>query len=336
LKKNKFHALIQNIWYAPTPAPLILRPFSAFFSVLAAFRKILYQTGLKKTTNFQQPIIIVGNITVGGSGKTPLVIALANFLQTQGYQPGIISRGYKGKNKTLLEATAQSNPIQVGDEAILLARQTNCPVVICPNRVRGVSYLLEKKGCNVILSDDGLQHLALGRSIEIAVIDASRGFGNGFLLPAGPLRESTKRLKNVDFCIINGGSPDPKWIASRQFCMYLIAKDLLNVKNPLRKLDLTALADKKIHAVAAIGHPGNFFQTLKKLGISIIEHPFPDHHLFDQQDFAFLNSDDYVIMTEKDAVKCETFADERYWQLPVSAQLPANFFTIFLGKLVNI
>jgi tetraacyldisaccharide 4'-kinase len=289
-------------------------------------RRWLYYKGIKKSTRFSVPVIIVGNITVGGTGKTPLVIALARFLLEQGYKPGIVSRGYGGKAAHYpLAVTPTSSVMETGDEAILLARNTPCPVIVDPCRVRAVTALLEKTDCNIVISDDGLQHYALARDIEIVVIDGERRFGNSFCLPAGPLREALTRLHKVDFKVTNGMA------RSGEYAMKLRHSIFRQVSAPQCSQDVTALQNKTLHAVAGIGNPTRFFNLLRSLGLSIIEHAFPDHYLFKQADFP--HDAAFIIMTEKDAVKCEAFADERYWYLPVEAELEALFWQNFYNKI---
>lgn len=328
-----FNITIQKIWYKKSSLRFLLLPFSLIFAAVLWIRKMLYRTGIKKTTHFDCPIIVVGNITVGGTGKTPLVIALANFLQSQGYCPAIISRGYKGSNTLPRLVTADSDPKIVGDEAVLLARHVHCPLVVSPHRVAGVHFLRQKTRCDIVLSDDGLQHLALGRAIEIVVIDGSRGLGNGLLLPAGPLRESKDRLNTVDFCVVN--QSDVGQTITNQFTMQLKPHGFINLKNHIQINMPKEFIGKKLHAVAGIGAPERFFRMLQKLGITFTPHAFSDHYAFNADDFSFLKEDDWVIMTEKDAVKCEAFADERYWYLPVTAELPQSFFTALLRRLSN-
>ena len=334
-----FNITIQKIWYKKSLLRFLLWPFSLIFAVILWLRRILYRTGIKKTTHFNCPIIVIGNITVGGTGKTPLVIALATFLQSQGYSPAIISRGYKGSGKLPQFVAADSDPKIVGDEAVLLARHTHCPVVVSPNRVGGVHFLRKKTHCDVVLSDDGLQHLALGRTVEIAVIDGSRGLGNGLLLPAGPLRESKDRLNTVDFCIVNGSIDDElkfTRLVQNQFTMQLKPNVAVNLKNHAQIDIRTGFIGKKLHAVAGIGAPERFFHMLQNLGLAFTPHAFSDHYAFNADDFSFLKEDDWVIMTEKDAVKCEAFADERYWYAPVTAELPEDFFAGLLSHFQRI
>jgi len=274
------------------------------------------------------PVIVIGNISVGGTGKTPLVIFLAQWLKSQGYQPGIVSRGYGGKaTHWPQEVTADSDPILVGDEPVLIAKRTSCPMAVSPNRPEAVQKLINENKCNIIISDDGLQHYALGRDIEIAVINGQQKFGNGFLLPAGPLREPVSRLKSVDFVVTNGQGTFP----FSTFKMQLIPGEIYQVSHPMNKLNLDDI-HQPIQAIAGIGNPQRFFDTLKSLNLQIIEHPFPDHHAFKLKDIDF-GQDALILMTEKDAVKCQAFANERCWCLPVEAKVDAKFIQNLQKKL---
>lgn len=291
-------------------------PISWIYLAVISLRRFFYQKNIFKTKKFPVPVIIVGNITVGGTGKTPLVIWLAKLLKRNGYHPGIVSRGYGGKaNFYPREVTANSNAAEVGDEAVLLAQKTNCPVVVDPNRCKAVTTLLEKNNCDIVISDDGLQHYALARDIEIAVIDGQRRLGNGFCLPAGPLREPKKRLHEVDFIVVNNGETK-----EGEYATHLLLQSIYNLVDTDAVLDLKNL-QTPVHAVAAIGNPNNFFNSLMQLGLMIIPHAFPDHYLFKQEDFNFLD-DSIVVMTEKDAVKCKDFADHRFWCLPIEIEAP--------------
>ncbi len=343
--------MMQDCWQHRTFLTYCLTPFSGIYRIITSLRRLLFRLKIKKTTHFKIPIIIVGNITVGGTGKTPLVIWLANFLKQQGFKPGIVSRGYGGKNVCYpCAVTINSDPQQVGDEAVLIARNTHCPMVVDPNRVRAVTQLLQDHDCNIVISDDGLQHYALGRTIEIAVIDAARGFGNGFCLPAGPLREPVKRLDEVDFVIINGklehdnGSIQKRRSAQgalateptkeqAEINMLLISADFCQLINSVNTKKSDYFKNQTVHAVAGIGNPQRFFDSLRAMGLTIIEHLFADHYNFQLKDFNFAKPDEWIIMTEKDAVKCQAFADDRYWYLPVRAELPENFGAQLLGKI---
>ncbi len=319
-----------NIWYRRSIWSYCLFPFSLIYLLIIKIRFWLYRSGFKKITRFPIPIIVVGNLTVGGTGKTPLVIYLAKLLRDQGLKPGIVTRGYGGKAEHYpCVATQGSSPQQVGDEAILLAAQADCLVVVDPNRVNAVNYLLQNYDCNVVISDDGLQHYALGRNIEIVVIDGQRRFGNNFCLPAGPLREPVTRLSKVNFIVVNGEAK------AGEIAMQLIPDTIYNLKQPEKKLDIHNLQDKTVHAVAGIGNPKRFFDQLRELKFSVIEHPFPDHHVYRSQD---LNFDDnhLIVMTEKDAVKCREFSNEKIWCLPVSAKLNSEFDKQLLAILLPL
>ncbi len=272
---------------------------------------------------------MIGNLTVGGSGKTPLLIEIAKFLQKKGWRPGIISRGYGGKATHYpCRVHAKSNPREVGDEPLLIVRHTACPTIVDPKRSRGVKALLGKTNCNIVLSDDGLQHLALGRNIEIVVIDGQRRFGNGFCLPAGPLREPISRLKTVDF-IVSKGKACPN-----EFEMKVISGHFYQLIQPENKKNADYFYGKKLHAVAGIGNPEQFFSSLRTLGLTIIEHPFPDHHFFKLRDFNY-GKDAIILMTEKDAVKCEGLVDARLWCLKAKATLDESFYNALLGRITT-
>lgn len=310
-----------NYWYEPNHFCYLLAPFAALYRLMISIRYLLYKYEIKKVTKFDIPIIVIGNITVGGTGKTPLVIWLAEFLRNHGFKPGIVSRGYGGHNNNYpCEVNNDSNIASVGDEALLIKRRTQCPMVVDPNRVRAVQKLMEISNCDVVISDDGLQHYALGRDIEIAVIDATRKFGNGFCLPVGPLREPIKRLQKVDCIVENGKS------------MQLMPNKLHNIANPDLTKTLFEFKDKTVHAVAGIGNPQRFFKMLSDNNIKIIEHPFPDHYTYRLQDLTF-NDKLPILMTEKDALKCEQFANQNYWCVPVTAELDKQFVETFTLKL---
>ena len=326
--QNLAHKLSTS-WYKQTTWwTYLLLPLALLFSFIVCLRRWLYQKKIKVITKLNVPVIVVGNITVGGTGKTPLVIYLANLLVAHGYRPGIISRGYKGQNKQWQIVSRDSDPLQVGDEAVLLALRTKCPVVIGRQRVAAAKALLANYGCDVILSDDGLQHYALGRDIEIAVVDGARGFGNGFLLPAGPLREPIKRLATVDFIVANGKNVDDA------FLMKLSTNKLYNLQQPYLTVDLSELVGKAVHAIAAIGHPQRFFDLLQESGLEVTPHIFPDHYIFKVSDVDFPD-EIMVIMTEKDAVKVKPFANKKLWCLPITAELPAKFDNDILVRLTE-
>lgn len=324
-------AALINSWYRARWWTYLLLPLSAVFYLVVTLRRFLYRCHIKKPVKLSVPVIVVGNITVGGTGKTPLVIALVELLRDQGYRPGIISRGYVPQRSAITKptpVTAHSNPAEVGDETVLLASRTRCPVVICANRVLAAECLLtDYPECDIIISDDGLQHYALARDIEIAVLDGNRRLGNSFLLPAGPLRELPNRLASVDFVMVNNSQPQAK-----EYKMTIEPGNAYNLLHPEQQQALTAFARQTLHAVAGIGNPDTFFALLRAHQLTIIPHAYPDHHHYRHSDLVF---DDRlpVIMTEKDAVKCQAFINERYWCLPITAVLDPVFTEKLLAKV---
>lgn len=311
--------MIERNWYQRSLLTFFLIPFSWLYRLIIFFRRLFYRVGLFKSARFSVPVIVVGNITTGGTGKTPLVAWLATYLKNQGYRPGIVSRGFRACAKSWPQVvTADSNPVLVGDEPFLLAQKTQCPVVVDPDRVAAVKKLLADFDCDVVISDDGLQHYALERDIEIAVVDGVRHFGNQHCLPAGPLREPLHRLNQVDFIVCNGAS-ESNWYA-----MELLPDAVLNVADPSQEMTIEACRAIEWQALAGIGNPARFFLQLESLGLTIHSHVFPDHYAFSKQDILF-GQHDFVMMTEKDAVKCRSFADKRHWYLPVTARLESSF-----------
>ncbi len=305
---------LQTYWYRKSLISFALLPLSWFYLLLSALRRNLYHSGILRGTRLSVPVVVVGNITVGGTGKTPLVIWLTKLLRRQGYKPGIVARGYRGRSKQWpVYVTAQSDPDQVGDEPVLLARSSACPVMAAPDRVLAARKLVDEHDCNIIVSDDGLQHYAMARDIEIAVIDGARRFGNGYCLPAGPLREPTTRLRRVHARVTNG---PPR---TGELGMRLQPLRFRSVKTPRSERPTDAFAGEQVHALAGIGNPSRFFQQLRELDIDPIERALPDHYRYQSQDIEFAD-DAPVIMTEKDAVKCQSFADQRCWYLEVEAQ----------------
>lgn len=323
---------LERQWYRWTPWHALLLPLSLLFWLLSALRRALYRLGWLASVKLPVPVIVVGNIAVGGTGKTPLVIALVALLREQGYQPGIISRGYRGKSTLPRPVRSDSDPLEVGDEPVLLAMKAACPVWVGQNRIEaGMALLGRHPEVNVIVSDDGLQHYRMQRDVEIVVIDAERWFGNGQLLPAGPLREPPLRLKQADVVVINGWLPGAP-LQRREFTMQLKGDLLYNLRNPTLRARPEIFAGQTVHAVAGIGHPERFFKHLKKLGMRFSEHPFPDHHAFIPSDLPFLESD-VILMTEKDAVKCVDFVGDNVWVLPVVATLDPGVGLAVLEKL---
>lgn len=299
------------------------------FQMIVVVRRWLYKLRIFRSTGFNVPIVVVGNICVGGTGKTPLVIALYFLLKRQGFKPGIVSRGYGGVYQNLHWVMADSNPRLVGDEPVLIANRTGAPVVVARQRVKAVAALLSDTDCDIVLCDDGLQHYALKRDIEIAVVDGKRGYGNGLCLPAGPLREPISRLDNIDFLIQNGTGD------FSILHMYLIGSKLISVADNGRSHGVAILDGETIHAIAAIGHPERFFDYLEGLGAKVIRHAFKDHHQFKKSDLIF-NDEYLIVMTEKDAVKCRYIANDKMWFLPVEAKLPKVFEEEFLSKIEKV
>jgi len=325
---------LERQWYRWSIWHAILLPLSLLFWMLSATRRALYRLGWKRSVKLPLPVVVVGNISVGGTGKTPLVIALAALLKAHGYRPGIISRGYRGKGTLPRPAAPDSDPNEMGDEPVLLAHKTGCPVWVGQNRVEaGLALIGSHPEVNVILSDDGLQHYRLARDVEVVVVDAARWFGNGQLLPAGPLREPVWRLKRAHAVVINGWLPGAP-LKRHEFTMQLSGDLFYNLRNPELKARPEVFAGQRVHAVAGIGHPERFFTYLKKLGMRFIEHPFPDHHPFTPQDLPWHESE-AIVMTEKDAVKCIDFVSDNAWALPVEATLDPGVGRAVLEKLRN-
>jgi tetraacyldisaccharide 4'-kinase len=315
-----------DIWYKDPFIGVWLMPLGFLFSDAVRFRKFLYRMGVLKTHTLPVPVIVVGNITVGGTGKTPLIIWMAGFLKDSGFKPGIISRGYGGLAESWPQwVTADSDAKNTGDEALLIAKQTECPTAVGPSRVDAAKLLLKQAGCNVILSDDGLQHYALNRAIEIAVIDGERRFGNGYCLPAGPLREPIERLRSVDFIIVNGEKYE-----EGEFSMRLVGEKAVNLVTGEQK-SVQEFKGVDCHALAGIGNPDRFFKLLEMAGLACITHSFPDHYQFQRHDIEFSDNKP-VLMTEKDAVKCAAFAGKQHWYLPVKA-VPDP---VFAEQLLNL
>ena len=304
----------------------LLWPASLLFGLAVLLRKLCFSLRLLKSAHPGIPVIVVGNITAGGSGKTPLAIWIAELLRAKGWHPGIVSRGYGAKETSPRAATIASTPGEVGDEPILLSRRSGCPVWVGADRVAVAQALrAASREVDVLILDDGLQHYRMRRDIEIAVVD-SRGTGNGFLLPAGPLREPAWRLRTVDAVVCNGFRRDGC------FSMEMEGETLHRMTDAADRRPARAFAGQKVHAVAGIGDPNRFFLHLARLGLKPVPHPFPDHHPFTPQDLAFAG-EEAVVMTEKDAVKLRDAARPGWWVLPVSARPDPAFGDWLLGKL---
>ncbi len=324
--KKPVHDWLQRQWYRIGLWHLLLVPISGVFLALVMLRQFFYRVGIFKSFQLPVPVIVIGNISVGGTGKTPLVIWLVRRLQQAGYRPGIISRGYGQSQHNIQEVRANAAAAMVGDEPLLMAKQLNVPVFVGRDRVAVAKQLVAAyPDCDVLVSDDGLQHYRLQRDIEIAVIDGVRGFGNGLLIPAGPLRELPSRLQHVDFLVASGAERAACWV------MHLSGKVFHGISSE-RQVGAEHFASKKLHAVAGIGYPQKFFSHLQALGLVFTAHEFPDHYAYQAHDFDFAEND-IVLMTEKDAVKCIPFAKDHWWYLPVDAELDEELFLRITKKL---
>ncbi|GGO74747.1 tetraacyldisaccharide 4'-kinase [Bowmanella pacifica] len=319
---------LEKRWYQPDVLIWLLLPLSLIFWLLSATRRWLFRLGIKRSIKVAAPVIVVGNISVGGNGKTPMVIRLCQLLKQQGFHPGVVSRGYGGKAPYYpYSLSMNSDPKLVGDEPVMMRHHIGCPMVVAPDRVRGAQYLIEQHKCNIIVCDDGLQHYRLARDIEILVMDGARRNGNGHLLPMGPLREGLWRMKTVDFVVVNGGVAQ-----EGEYLMSLEPGQLVNVKYPSQTQSISELKRPAI-AMAGIGNPERFFKLLATRQVKLKERlVFADHHPFKDGDIP----DDLVLMTEKDAVKCRDFAKSQWWYLPVSAKLTEQFKQRLLEKIHGI
>ena len=316
-----------NFWYFRSWPAYLLLPFSGLFLLISVIRKWLFEKGILSSYRAPRPIVVVGNLSVGGNGKTPVVIWLVQQLRQKGLSVGVISRGYGSRSEVYpLLVTAQSDPIKAGDEPVLIAKRTGAAVCISPNRREAIERLLQHYPCDVIISDDGLQHYKLQRDIEIVVIDAQRAFGNGFLLQAGPLRELPSRLQQVDLVIANGQ-------ANRysEAVMHLSAEYAVNLvngeKRPLTEFD-------EVSAMAGIGNPQRFFTMLREINIRLLEcRAFQDHQPFRAEQFTKFAENRPLFMTEKDAVKCVAFAKSNWWYVPVEAEIQGEAVQQLLNRI---
>lgn len=303
---------LQQLWYErPRPA-LWLLPLSTVFALIVRLRSWAFRIGLLRSTKLNRPIIVIGNLTVGGTGKTPLVIWLANALAAHGHRVGVITRGYGGKAKSWPQAVqANSDPLAVGDEAVLMAQQTRALIYAGPDRVAAAEQAIAA-GAEVVISDDGLQHYRLQRDLEWVVVDASRLFGNGSLLPAGPLREPVQRLERADRVLLNQRVPDKALATTIPQVAYRISLTQLRSLHSGELRSLASLRGQQVHVVTGIGNPEGFLQALRAEDIRLNARVLPDHARLTVDDIEFGDALP-VLMTEKDAVKCARFADNRHW-----------------------
>lgn len=311
-------------------------PLMWVFILLAGLRRYwVLRYGQKQLPT---PLVVVGNISVGGTGKTPLIIALVKRLQQQGYRPGVISRGYGGKAPAYpYLLTAVSTAGEAGDEPLAIYQQTGAPVAVGPDRL-ATGKLLEDQGCDVLLSDDGLQHYRLARDIEIAVVDGTRGLGNGWRLPVGPLREPASRLNEVDWVVVNSPSDSFSLSSPAGDACFYVPMEI----RPHKLFNLASGAEvefdslpRQVDAIAGIGNPQRFVATLQQLGFDPRLHSFPDHHAFSASDLQFAGALP-LVMTEKDAVKCKAFAQDNWFYLSITAELPETFWMAFAQKLERV
>ena len=328
---------LSGVWYGDGAGKALLLPLTGLFRTLVALRRGLYGRGILHSHRLPVPVVVVGNLSVGGTGKTPLVLWLGRTLRHLGLRAGIVSRGYGGKAKSWPQIVdADSDPVLVGDEPVLLAARSGCPVVVGPDRVAAAKCLLTH-GVDLVISDDGLQHYRLRRDVEIVVVDGSRGLGNRACLPAGPLREPAARLETIDYLVINGEGPLPDFCAELRvpvLQMRLAAGRVVRLVGGASK----ALADfsgRTVHAVAGIGNPDRFFALLGAAGIEYIPHPHPDHAVLTASDVAF-DDGHPVLMTEKDAVKCSSFATEACWAVPVEVKFVQGQIDGMLSRIKAI
>ena len=322
-------SFVVDSWYNKSLWLYLLYPFSLLFSYLTSRRRRKFLKNKIKSFSSNLPVIVVGNLTIGGTGKTPLVKYIATELIKRGFKPGIVSRGYGGNFKETLKVEQDTPVKQTGDEAQILSK-LNIPFYIDKNRVRAVETIAKNHDCDVIISDDGLQHYNMKRDIEIAVIDGKRRFGNKLTFPAGPLRESIKRLNTVDFVVNNSGPSE-----ENEFLMNISPSEFVHLKSGKTYGIEDWPMHKQIHAVAGLGNPSRFFDLLEKLGFEIIRHPFPDHHNFDSSDLYYLDHLP-IVMTEKDASKCKEFDNNKIWYLKIEADVNNKFIDQLENKLKTI
>jgi len=326
----------RDMWGWPVVAAALL-PLAGMFALVSGLRRFAYRAGWLPVHTLPVPVIVVGNLTVGGTGKTPLVVWLAQALIRHGFAPGILSRGYGVDASCPVEVAPASTPDQVGDEPLLLARASRCPVWIGADRAEaGRRLLAAHPSCNVLIADDGLQHYRLARQTEIAVVDEGRGYGNALPLPAGPMREPLARLERVHAVVIHGAAeevPNRALAGGRpSFAMALIGTRLRNLADPARVDDLAHLHGRRVHAVAGIGNPQRFFDHLARHGVAVTPHPFPDHYPYRAEDLDF-GDHAAILMTEKDAVKCQPFSRNHWWVLEVDAHLEPGLDNLIVARL---
>ncbi len=321
--------LTEKVWPQRGVWAWCLFPLSLLYVAVISIRRALYYSGILPIQSWSTPVIVVGNINVGGSGKTPLVIHIVEQLHQQGWQPGVVTRGYGAGAKQWPQfVDARSDARYSGDEPVMIAKRTGCPVMVDPDRANAVTTLLAMGGVDIVISDDGLQHYRMGRDVEVVVIDGQRRGGNGWCLPAGPLREPWGNRKDADLIVCNGGQPEPG-----EFAMRLLPRAAINLADRNQSRPLAEFSGLTVHAVAGIGAPQRFFDMLADNGLTVTPHAFPDHHRFDPRDFMVFKEQP-VLMTAKDAIKCQRFATDSMWMVPVEIEIDPEFM-VQLTKLLQ-
>jgi len=321
--RAKLEAALSRRWYGGVKPNIVLMAIALLYQGINRIRRFLYRKGIFKSVKIPVPVVVVGNFTAGGTGKTPFTIALVKAMQNRGWQPGVVSRGYGRENATPVSVTMTSSARDCGDEPLLIFQRTRCAIRVDSNRVDAAQFLI-RQGCNLIIADDGLQHLRLRREIEIELIDHERKYGNGLILPAGPLREYPREC---DFKVSNGSLEDD--LSTRHFGMQLIYGDAERLDGTEYR-DLSKFSEIKINAIAGIGNPERFFNALMARGLNINPIAFPDHHDYSHDDFP---TDAPVLMTEKDAVKCRQLDLKDAWCVPVNASINEELFDAIDSKL---
>lgn len=335
---------LTEIWYGDRSAGLWLQPLASLYGAVTSARRGLYASGMLPSYRVGRPVIVVGNLTVGGTGKTPLVAWLAEQLTERGLKIGILSRGYgsgasggAGAVPRAVEVTSDWR--EVGDEPLLLRQRSNCPTIVSRDRVAGARALIEL-GVDAVLTDDGLQHLRLARDCEIVVVDGARGFGNGRLLPAGPLRDPVSQLARANLIVLNGPPTHPSLaglaavLEPRAVQMTLVPGNVVPMDGRRTARTLADFRGQRVHAVAGIGNPARFFGELRSRGLDVVEHAFGDHHPFVPGDLEF-GDDAPILMTEKDAVKCRAFATSRLWYVPVTARFSDTHAASVIAQVIG-
>jgi len=330
-----------QMWYGESGAAAALQPLAWLYGAVTRARRRGYARGWLRSERVPRPVVVVGNLTVGGTGKTPLVIWLAQQLTQRGFKVGIVSRGFgrRARDATPVIVRADSPWREVGDEPLLIQQRTGCITVVAVDRVAAARVLVAQN-VDVVVADDGLQHLRLARDVEIVVIDGARGFGNGRLLPAGPLREAAQGIERADLVVVNGAAahaslarlPPPR---APLVSMQLVAREAHRVDDLESPRPLREFARRPVHAVAGIGHPARFFRELRAHGLEVLEHAFPDHHAFTAAELAYAADDLPILMTEKDAVRCRAFASPRMFYVPVTADLSAADRHVLLERVCD-